>query len=140
MFQAKQDDKVDILKVMADMMADREPGEWPEGRGLRILIGSEQRVRAIIAEDGEVSDATGVTLAYIESNGEVGDASMNFAGKAHMQAHQVVDQASGLALVNATTSPRIVSVGVLGDRTCKDLSLRRGDVKPRGWHQHRLEW
>lgn len=72
-------------------MADKPAGEWDEAYGMRILIGSEKRVRAIITDDGEVSDAVGTLLAYIESNGEVGDAQMNYAGKAHIQALQVID-------------------------------------------------
>lgn len=67
-------------------------GEW-NGDGMRILFGNERKIRAIIAEDGEVTDGGGNTLAYIESNGEVGDAQMNYVGVAHLQAHQVVDHA-----------------------------------------------
>ena len=66
-------------------------GEWDESKGMRILYGNERRVRAVIAEDGEVTDGDGRTLAYIESNGEVGDSQMNYVGVAHVQAHQVVD-------------------------------------------------
>ena len=68
-------------------------GQWSSGRGLRVVVGSERRVRAVISDDGEVKDGSSVTLAYIESNGEVGDAQMNFAGKAHVGAGQVVDHA-----------------------------------------------
>ena len=49
----------------------------------------EIHVRAIIAEDGEVRDGSGKTLAYIEGNGEVGDPRMNFAGV--VQAEQVIN-------------------------------------------------
>ena len=65
-------------------------GDWG-GDGMRILFGNERKIRATIAEDGEVTDGGGNTLAYIESNGEVGDAQMNYVGVAHLSAHQVVD-------------------------------------------------
>ena len=58
---------------------------------MRFLRGGERSIRAYIAEDGEVTDATGTPLAYIESNGEVGDPQMNYVGKAHLQGHQVTD-------------------------------------------------
>jgi len=59
---------------------------------MRVVVGGvERKVRATIAEDGEVLDGAGNTLAYIEVNGEVGDPGMNYVGKAHEQAHQVVD-------------------------------------------------
>lgn len=66
-------------------------GEWDERKGMRILYGNERRVRAVIAEDGEVTDGNGRTLAYIEVNGEVGSAQMEYVGVAHLQAHQVID-------------------------------------------------
>ena len=66
-------------------------GEWDAGRGLRIVLGAERKVRAVIAEDGEVTDGGGNTLAYIESNGEVGDPQMNYVGKADQQGHQIAD-------------------------------------------------
>ena len=64
--------------------------QWGAGRGMRLLT-PERMVRAIIAEDGEVVDGIGTTLAFIEANGEVGDSQMNFAGKALHGAAQVVD-------------------------------------------------
>ena len=67
-------------------------GEWSAENGLRIVLGSEQKVRAMIAEDGEVVDGMGNTLAFIESNGEVGDPGMNYVGKAHSVAHLVVNR------------------------------------------------
>jgi hypothetical protein len=83
------------VSIPVPMMGDKDT-EWGEGQGMRVIIGAEQRVRAIIALDGEVVDALGNTLAYIESNGEVGDAAMNYAGKAHLQAHQVNDHTDTL--------------------------------------------
>ena len=63
-------------------------GEWT-GAGMR-MCDQQGKVRSHIAEDGEVSDGRGATLAYIEGNGEVGDPQMQYAGKAHMSG-QVVD-------------------------------------------------
>ena len=52
------------------------------------MVGSQ--LRAVIWDDGKVTDGNGSVLAYIESSGEVGDAHMNFVGKAH-QSQQVTD-------------------------------------------------
>ena len=38
-----------------------------------------------------MTDGAGTILAYIEANGEVGDAGMNYVGTAHPGSHQVVD-------------------------------------------------
>ena len=77
--------------VPKPIMSDAQ-GEWSSASGMRIVVGgATKKVRATIAEDGEVLDGTGNTLAYIESNGEVGDPGMNFVGRAHGQAHQVID-------------------------------------------------
>ena len=51
------------------------------GRGCR-LISDGRLVRAIIDEDGAILDGAGVPLAFIEANGEVGDANMSFVGRA----------------------------------------------------------
>ena len=46
--------------------------------------------------DGELVDARGATLAYIESDGEVGDATMAYLGRAHAQSGMVVNEADEL--------------------------------------------
>lgn len=81
----------DGVSIPAPIMAEHPGGEWDTSKGMRILIGAERRVRSIIADDGEVKDAVGTTLAYIESNGEIGDGHMTYAGKVHMPANHVVD-------------------------------------------------
>jgi hypothetical protein len=43
-----------------------------------------------------VTDGLATTLAYIEANGEVGDAAMTYVGKAILGAGQVVDAADQL--------------------------------------------
>ena len=65
-------------------------GDWDSGCGMRLRT-HDRMVRMVISEDGEVKDGTGATLAFIEANGEVGDAGFTYVGKAHHGASQVVD-------------------------------------------------
>ena len=70
-----------------------ESEEAWSGGGLRLLATGSggAHVRATLGDDGEVRDGHGALLAYIEANGEVGDAGMTFLGRALEAAAQVVD-------------------------------------------------
>jgi len=61
---------------------------WAPGRGLR-LLDYDQRVRSFISEDGEVTDAKGSVLAYINPDGEVGSHEMDYLGAAQEASGQV---------------------------------------------------
>jgi len=76
---------------MVSVLPDQTP--WDSSIGMRLLMTGtgHDHVRAIIKDDGEVTDGQGNVLAYIEANGEVGDPHMNFVGKALEVAGQVVD-------------------------------------------------
>ena len=63
--------------------------QWNSENGLRV-IDSSRRIRCTIKTDGTVEDGCGNILAYIEPNGEVGSAEMDYLGKA--QNEQVLDR------------------------------------------------
>ena len=83
-----------IPEPMMRLISSDEPN-WEDAAGLRLLAfgAGVNSVRCILKEDGEVTDGLGTTLAYIEANGEVGDAAMTYVGKALLGAGQVVDAA-----------------------------------------------
>ena len=59
-------------KVRVTRVRDRIPAD---------LVTALQSDATGTVKDFKVTDGKGKTLAYIESNGEVGDAQMNFVGK-----------------------------------------------------------
>ena len=63
--------------------------QWNAENGLRVIDRS-RRIRCTIKTDGTVEDGCGNILAYIEPNGEVGSAEMDYLGKA--QNGQVLDR------------------------------------------------
>lgn len=86
-----------IPEPLMRLIISGEP-DWADAAGLRLLAfgAGVDSVRCIIKEDGEVTDGLATTLAYIEANGEVGDAAMTYVGKAILGAGQVVDAADQL--------------------------------------------
>ena len=75
--------RVDMLN------APEATDQWNSENGLRV-IDSSRRIRCTIKTDGTVEDGCGNILAYIEPNGEVGSAEMDYLGKA--QNEQVLDR------------------------------------------------
>jgi len=73
------------------MTAVPEMDDAFNGPGLRILD-DKRRVRATIAEDGEVQDWKRNVLAYIEPTGDVGSHDMDFLGTAQESSGQVIDR------------------------------------------------
>ena len=62
---------------------------WNSENGLRVIDRS-RKIRCTIKTDGTVEDGCGNILAYIEPNGDVGSAEMDYLGKAH--SGQVLDR------------------------------------------------
>ena len=75
--------RVDMLN------APEATDQWNAENGLRVIDRS-RRIRCTIKTDGTVEDGCGNILAYIEPNGEVGSAEMDYLGKA--QNEQVLDR------------------------------------------------
>ena len=55
---------------------------WDSEGGIRV-IDQHRKIRCTITTDGMVADGCGKILAYIEPNGEVGSAEMDYLGKAN---------------------------------------------------------
>ena len=68
--------RVDMLN------APEATDQWNSEEGLRV-IDSSRKIRCTIKTDGTVADGCGKILAYIEPNGDVGSAEMDYLGKAN---------------------------------------------------------
>ena len=75
--------RVDMLN------APEATDQWSSEDGLRV-IDSSRKIRCTIKTDGTVADGCGKILAYIEPNGDVGSAEMDYLGKANND--QVLDR------------------------------------------------
>lgn len=82
-------------KVKNDLVKKPQLGaeptdSWTSAHGMRLLTDSRM-LRAVILEDGEVRDGAGVTLAYINDDGQVGNDEMQFVGEAQPNTCQVIN-------------------------------------------------
>ena len=68
--------RVDMLN------APEATDQWNSEEGLRV-IDISRKIRCTIKTDGTVADGCGKILAYIEPNGDVGSAEMDYLGKAN---------------------------------------------------------
>ena len=79
---AAEAESTTIRAGRVDMLnAPEATDRWNSEDGLRV-IDSSRKIRCTINTDGTVADGCGKVLAYIEPNGDVGSAEMDYLGKA----------------------------------------------------------
>ena len=79
---AEEAESASVRAGRVDMLnAPDATDQWNSEDGLRV-IDSSRKIRCTINTDGTVADGCGKVLAYIEPNGDVGSAEMDYLGKA----------------------------------------------------------